>query len=106
MNPDQPTTTDEKLQRLQATVESHEKLLASITPVLTTMTNQLGEIKTALVGDNFGNKGFVGRFEESRADRADLRKIVEAHDRKLLTWGGAGAAFLLGFEVLKDKLFK
>jgi hypothetical protein len=70
------------------------------------MTNQLGEIKTALVGDSFGNKGFVGKFEESRADRADLRKIVEAHDRKLLTWGGAGAAILMTFELVRDKIFK
>lgn len=94
------------LGEMQLAVAKHDKAFENLSPALATINAQLTEIRTACLGDNFGNKGFVGRLEESKADRADLRKIVESHDRKLMTWGGAGAALLLAFELAKDKLFK
>lgn len=100
------TVVSELLSDVQTTVDSHEKLLSGLTPTLTAMTADLREIKTALIGDSYGNRGVLGREEDSKAERAELRKMVEAHERKLWTWGGGMSALLLGFEVVKDRLFK
>jgi hypothetical protein len=100
------TVVSELLSDVQVAVDNHEKTLSGLTPALTAMTADLREIKTALIGDSYGNRGVLGREQDSKVERAELRKMVESHERKLWTWGGGLSALLLGFEFVKDRLFK
>ncbi len=91
---------------VQVEVEAHSQALAQLTPAITAMGAQVAEIKVALIGDAFGNRGLVGRFEHGERDRAELRKLVDSHDRKL--WAtGISLSAVWGMVVLfKEKIFR
>lgn len=74
---------------------SHEELTAR----LDKQDALLQSIHTALVGNPaLGNRGLVKRVEEVETKQ-------DAHDRKLVMWGGVttGAVFVISY--LKDRLF-
>lgn len=66
----------------------------------------LREIKTALIGDAFGNKGLVGRADICDSERAEMKVQIAAHDRKI--WFASIALSFVWAAVLsfKEKIFK
>ena len=56
------------------------------------------EIRTALIGNpSLGHKGLVHRVEF-------IETRVEAHDRKLLVWGGIVSAAVVTAQFLQEKI--
>jgi len=61
------------------------------------MESKLDEIHNALVGDKFGNRGFMGRLDI-------VERAIENHNQKFLTWGGVVVGAVAVFELVKHKI--
>ena len=100
------TKVGEILSDVQVDVDAHGKALAQLAPAITAMGSQVAEIKVALIGDSFGNRGLVGRFEDGERDRVELRKLVDSHDRKLWAAGITLSAAWGLVVLMKEKIFR
>lgn len=87
-------------------IAAHGNALAELTPAIAAMGTQVAEIKTALVGDTFGNRGLVGRFDDGERDRAELRRVVDGHDRKLWAAGLTLSTAWGIIVIFKEKIFR
>ena len=100
------TKVSEMLGDVQVDVDKHEKALEQLSPAINAMVTQVTEIKAALVGDAFGNRGLVGRFEDGERERIELRRLVDSHDRKLWAAGLTLSAVWGLVVMFKEKLFR
>ncbi|MEY2878213.1 MAG: hypothetical protein RLZZ15_593 [Verrucomicrobiota bacterium] len=113
---DQNTKWIEMIDEVQQSIVEHDKVLATLPQAFAAQTTVLTEIKTALAGDTFGNRGLVGRQAASEAEIMALKAAtkvefdrinaaVETHDRKIWLAGGALTALWGAILAFKDKIF-
>jgi len=70
---------------------------ADVAARIVAMETKIDQIHNALVGDNFGNKGIIGRLDI-------VERAIDNHNQKFLAWGGMVIGAVAILEFFKSKL--